>query len=198
MGEVEAWERLARGLRQLPRRRSRAALRPAAVLVPLVWRDDGLQVLLTRRPRKLSDHPGQVACPGGKLLPGEQPLDAALRETEEELGIPQPEVQPLGPLHDIDVVVSGFVMTPWVGRLPDGLELRPDPNEVERAFYVPLDVLADTERSQFELKPKFYKGITYDTPYWRWDGELIWGATGRVLMDLLRLLYPEFPRYADR
>jgi 8-oxo-dGTP pyrophosphatase MutT (NUDIX family) len=141
----------------------------------------------------MADHPGQVACPGGKVGQDEGSLQAALREAEEELGIPTARVQPLGALHDIDVVVSGFKMTPWVGRVPADLQLRPHPGEVERAFYVPLDVLADTERSRFELRPIGYKGITYQVPYWRWDGELIWGATGRVLMDLLGLLYPGFP-----
>jgi 8-oxo-dGTP pyrophosphatase MutT (NUDIX family) len=150
-------------------------------------------VVLIRRPETLRAHAGQVACPGGKLHAGESEQAAALRKTQEELGLDPARVEPLGALHDIDTS-TGFVITPWVARLdPLALEtLTPDPGEVARVFTAPLAALADPERGRLELRPwQTAGGRTYDIPYFQWEGELIWGATGRFLLDLLDLLWPE-------
>jgi len=183
-----AFSQLGDRLRGLPRRRSRLELRQAAVLVPLSWRDDELWVTLIRRPSSMSSHSGQVACPGGRLDPGETSRDAALRETHEELGLPARQVEVLGPLHDVEVLVSRHVVTPWVARIPAEPELVPNPDEVERVFSVPLSVLADPVRGGFELRELTHAGKSYQVPYWTYANEVIWGATGRMLLDLLRVL----------
>jgi len=191
-----AFADVAERLRGVARRRSRAGAgerRWAAVLVPLRWAaGGGLEVVLIRRPDDAPSHPGQVACPGGLIEPGEESAEAALREAEEEIGVPRGRVDVLGALHDVDTS-TGFVFTPWVGRIPADVDLVPEPLEVARIFSVPLAALADPEASRFALRPWEHAGRTYRIPFWEWEGETIWGATGRALLDLARLLYPDAP-----
>ena len=94
----------------------------------------------------------------------------------------------LGPLHDVEVLVSGHVVTPWVARIPPDLELAPNPDEVERVFAVPLAALADPAQGRFRLEELKHAGKRYQVPYWNYADEVIWGATGRMLLDLLRVL----------
>ncbi len=181
------WAELAARVAAAPPRAGRpgrVALR-AAVLVPVIERRDGLHLLFIRRPETLRAHPGQVAFPGGKLDEGEDSRTGALREAEEELGIAPALVETAGALRDVDTT-TGFCMTPWVGRLPDGLALRPAPAEVARVFEAPLRALAEPAR--LEVRPYEYDGRTFHVPYFSWDGETIWGATGRVVLDLLALV----------
>lgn len=190
----DPFEPLRRALAGLARRRARSTegRARAAVLVPLFAGAEGLEVVLIRRPETLRAHAGQVACPGGKIDGEESELQAALRETHEELGLDPARVEPLGALHDLDTS-TGFVITPWVGRLdPAALEsLRPDPAEVARVFTAPLAALADPARGKLEIRPWNVVGRQWDVPYFHWEGEVIWGATGRLLLDLLELLWPE-------
>ena len=203
LARPDLFDPVRQALRGLSRRRGRARAGSAgasgagpsaraAVLVPLFPGAEGLEVLLIRRPDTLRAHAGQVACPGGKLDPGETEEQAALRETQEELGIDPARVELLGALHDIDTS-TGFLISPWVGRLdPSALQgLVPDPAEVARVFTAPLAALADPQRGRLEIRPWEVAGRTYDVPYFHWEGELIWGATGRLLLDLLDLLWPE-------
>lgn len=178
---------LRRRLARLPRSRLRLGLRPAGVLVPLFWRGAEPHTVFTRRAEHLRQG-GQVSFPGGGLRPGEDTRQAALREAEEELGIPAQSVQVLGALPDAPVLVTGFCMTPWVGLIPPDTELRPDPGEVARAFEVPLPALADPARTPFRTVPRRFGGRLFQVPYFEWEDEVIWGATGRVALDLLRLL----------
>ena len=179
-----AWEVWGRALSARPRvRLGRLPLPPAAVLVPLFEDGDGVHVVLTRRPDSLSKHPGQVAFPGGKMEEGEDTLTTALREAHEEVGIPPESVEVLGEL--AEVPTTAFRMTPWVGRISADVELVPEPGEVARVFTVPLSVLADPARSGLTWKPWSKGGRTFQIPYFHYDGEVIWGATGRVLVDLL-------------
>ena len=164
-----------------------SSLRPAAVLVPLRIRENRLHALLTRRPLTLKAHPGQVAFPGGKLERDEDALQGALREAWEELGIPGDQVVPLGSMNDVRVV-TGYRVTPWVGRIPPDLELRPDPREVARAFEVPVRDLVDPTRTRFSVRPYPFRGTVYQTPYFEWQDEVIWGATGKIVLELLDLL----------
>ena len=189
---TDPWEPVRRALAGLRRHETRGLGRArAAVLVPLFERD-GIEVLLIRRPETSRAHAGQVACPGGKLEGEETAREAALRETREELGIDPARVEVLGALHDVDTT-TGYVITPWVGRLEPGVldALAPHPPEVARVFTAPLEALADPARSQLEIRPWEVAGRPWDVPFFRWDGEVIWGATGRLLLDLLDLLYPE-------
>lgn len=157
-------------------------------------RDDALHLLFIRKPDDDRTHPGQVAFPGGKLDRGEEPLTAALREAEEELALARQHVEPLGTLSDI-LVTTGFSMTPFVGKIPpaEALDLQPNPREVARVFSVPILALVDPAQTRFELKPKGFMGRIYQIPYFHWGdaagaGELIWGATGKVVQELLELL----------
>jgi 8-oxo-dGTP pyrophosphatase MutT (NUDIX family) len=156
-----------------------ARLRAAAVLLPLVERPPGLGLILTRRAALLKHHPGQVAFPGGKLEPGDAtPLAAALREAEEEIGLEAAGVEPLGAL-DPHETVTGFLVTPFVGLVPEGFRPRPDPAEVEEVFEMPLAFALDPLNLQvharrWQGKLRRYYAIPYGPHY-------VWGATARML-----------------
>ena len=185
-----SWEELSASLAARPQRRVRLpGLTRAGVLVPL-FRDPAgqLRAVFTRRPETLRSHAGQVSFPGGRLEPGEGPWEGALRESEEELGIPPEAVRLLGPLNEILVGVSGFAMAPFAGAIPPDLELRPNPAEVARAFSVPLCELVDPAVTRFTRRPRLFQGRSYSIPYFEWEDELIWGATGKVVVDLLKVL----------
>ncbi len=164
--------------------------RPAAVLVPLLQQRGAWHVLFIHRAANHHDpHSGQVAFPGGQQEPGDATLVAtALRETEEELGLPPQEVEVLGALPP-HRTVTNFCVTPVVGRIPWPLPLRPAPAEVSRAFTVPLTWLADpahretrARRLRADLPP--IQAVFFQ-PY---EGEIIWGATARMVLTLLKAL----------
>ncbi|WP_341675659.1 CoA pyrophosphatase [Niveibacterium sp. SC-1] len=156
----------------------------AAVLVPVVDRGEGLNVLLTRRAEHLHHHPGQISFPGGRHEEGDaSPEATALRETEEEIGIAAALVEVLGRLPEY-VTVTGFRITPVVGLLRPPLELRPDAFEVAEIFEVPLDFLADTaNHSWHDVIYEGRKGGYWAMP---WQGYNIWGATAGMLRMLAR------------
>ncbi len=164
------------------------ALRPSAVLVPLLAGEDGEpRLLLTRKPEKMRSHAGQVAFPGGARDPQDRDeLATALREADEELGIPPSSVRPLGALDD-GWVITGWRLTPWVGRIPAGLAYRPNPHEVAHVFEVPLAALMDPARTRLRIERLVRDDAAFDVPYFEHAGELIWGATGRVVLQLLEI-----------
>lgn len=147
-----------------------------------------MRALFTRRPESLRHHAGQVSFPGGRLEPDEEAWTGALREAEEELGIPPTVVGRLGTLSEIPVHASGYKMQPFVARIPAGLELRPDPAEVARAFSVPLRELVDPSCVRYTRRPRVFRGTRYSIPYFEWEDELIWGATAIVVVELLEVL----------
>jgi 8-oxo-dGTP pyrophosphatase MutT (NUDIX family) len=161
-------------------------LSPAAVLVPIVERDEGLTILLTRRATHLKHHAGQISFPGGRVEPGDTgPWDAALRETEEEIGLPREHVRLAGYLCD-HFVITGYVVTPVVGFVRPGFTLKLDVTEVEEAFEVPLSFVLDpSNRVPHERHFAGRSFMGYDIPY---QGHNIWGATAVMLLSLSRLL----------
>ncbi|MBK7791236.1 MAG: CoA pyrophosphatase [Betaproteobacteria bacterium] len=162
---------------------------PAAVLVPLVNRPAGLQVLLTQRTAHLSDHAGQISFPGGRAEPSDPSLaGTALRETEEEVGLPASAVSVLGRLPDYETV-TGYRVTPVVGWVDPPFTLRPDPHEVADVFEVPLDFLLDPAHQQRHFRTL---GETR-RDYWAipWQDRYIWGATAAMLVILDRTLRRE-------
>ena len=170
-------------------------LAAASVLVPLVQRDEGLSVLLTRRTEHLRDHAGQISFPGGRVEDGDADAAAtALREAEEEVGLAHDSVEIIGTL-PMYTTVTKYVVTPVVGLLHPPLTLKLDPFEVAEAFEVPLSFLmtpAHHQRHQFELD-----GLRRQFLSMPWDGPgadgvyrryFIWGATAAMLRNLYAFL----------
>jgi len=161
----------------------------AAVLVPMVNRPDGLAVLFTERSADLPDHAGQISFPGGRVEPGDLDVDAAaLRETEEEIGLPRDRVTVLGRLADYETV-TGYRVTPVVGWVEPPFPVIPDPVEVADVFEVPLAFLLDPTNQQRHFRMlgeirRDYFAIPYRERY-------IWGATAAMLMILDRTLRAE-------
>jgi 8-oxo-dGTP pyrophosphatase MutT (NUDIX family) len=173
---------LAAELRQfLPKTWSRAA-----VLIPLVDRPGGLTVLFTQRSSQLTHHPGQISFPGGRIESIDAgPWEAAIRETEEETGLPREHIRRAGYLPD-HLVISGYVVTPVVGFVRPGFELRLDHTEVEDVFEAPLEFLLDpAHHVATQRRIGGHSFPTWDIP---WQNRRIWGATAGMLLSLGELL----------
>lgn len=159
---------------------------PAAVLVLLLEDDDGWQVLLTRRSAQLRDHPGQISFPGGRFeARDESPAGTALREVREEVGIGAEFVEILGYLPP-QPVVTGFAVSPVVGRLRAGYSLHPDPAEVAEIFMLPLAFLADTRNLQW--RERTVRGVIQRLPDFQYGERQIWGATAQILWNLRKFI----------
>ncbi|MST35191.1 NUDIX domain-containing protein, partial [Acidimicrobiaceae bacterium USS-CC1] len=162
--------------------------RPAAVLCALF--DDGgdAAVVLTRRSATLRSHTGEVSFPGGRLDPGETPLDAALREAEEEIGLDPGGVEIIGTLRPLSTSSSGSLITPFVGVLPGRPRLRPNAAEVARVFTVTLAELVAPGTYHEEIWER--EGGAFGVHFFEVPGETVWGATARMLRDLLDRVLP--------
>jgi 8-oxo-dGTP pyrophosphatase MutT (NUDIX family) len=163
--------------------------RPASVLVPLVVRDDGVRVLLTERTAHLADHAGQISFPGGRVEQSDaNAVATALRESEEEIGLPASVVDVLGALPEYRTI-TGYRVTPVVALIERPFTLRLDPFEVSEAFEVPLAFLmnpAHHERRIFtfgDIARTFYA-----MPYQAGRRYFIWGATAAMLRNLYHFL----------
>ncbi len=161
-------------------------IRPAAVLVPIVARDEPM-VLLTQRTAHLKNHAGQISFPGGKIEADDAtPLAAALRETEEEIGLAQGFIEPIGYL-SLYLSAFGFRIVPALAKVAPGFELRLNREEVDETFEVPLAFLMSPANHQIHSRP--WQGMTrthYAMPF----GErYIWGATAGILRDLYERIY---------
>ncbi len=158
----------------------------AAVLVPLVERPAGLQVLLTQRASHLKNHPGQISFPGGRIESVDAgPWEAALRETQEEIGLEPQFVTRAGYLQD-HLVISGFRVTPAVGFVQPGFRLRLDETEVENVFEVPLEFVLDPRNHlPRDRSIAGHTIVTHEIPY---EGRQIWGATASMLITFAKLL----------
>jgi 8-oxo-dGTP pyrophosphatase MutT (NUDIX family) len=161
-------------------------LRPAAVLVPLTQRNGELHMLLTERTQTVTDHPGQVAFPGGMAEPEDPDLVyTALRESDEEVGLKAEQVEVIGFL-PAQAVISGYAVMPVVGFYANDFEPVIDPREVGSVFEVPLAYLLDASNMTRVDREK--NGVILATYEYQYDGHRIWGATAlmiRMLVDLL-------------
>lgn len=161
-------------------------LTPAAVLVPLVLREAEPTVLLTQRTDHLYDHAGQISFPGGRIDPGdESPEAAALRETEEEVGLPRERIELIGRL-DTYLVRTGFEVTPVVGFVHPPFEPHPDPFEVAEVFEVPLSFFMD--RGNHERASREFQGTQRWFYVLQYQDRHIWGATAAMLVNLVDIL----------
>lgn len=157
---------------------------PAAVLIAMTERDDP-GMLLLHRPSTMRAHPGQIAFPGGKRDEGEGPVEAALREAHEELGIEPDSVRVIG-TSDMYRTGSGYEITPVLGIVPESLEIMPNPTEVAQWFEAPVGFVLDPANQQqktIEWEGRMHSFIEID-----WQGHQIWGVTGAILHNLARRL----------
>jgi 8-oxo-dGTP pyrophosphatase MutT (NUDIX family) len=170
--------------------------RRAAVLVPVVLEPEP-HLILTVRTTHLPTHKGQISFPGGSTHDLETPIDAALREAQEEIGLDSSLVQVLGLLDDV-WTPQGFHVTPVLGLLEKPVKLEADPNEVARILHVPLEELQKI-KPRFEARnlppntklptdPKAYRARSNEVLHYDWQGFDIWGMTAWVISDVLELL----------
>ncbi|MGD9093833.1 MAG: CoA pyrophosphatase, partial [Anaerolineales bacterium] len=165
--------------------------RPAAVLIPLLNMDNLWHILyILRTKNKYDPHSGQVAFPGGAADEGDvDAIETALREAEEEIGIIPQDVKILGSLSPY-YTITNYLVTPVVAHIPWPYELKLAPQEVSRAFTIPLEWLANS--TNFDIKTRQIQGtyaplnVIYYKPY---DGEVLWGASARFTIGLLETLF---------
>jgi 8-oxo-dGTP pyrophosphatase MutT (NUDIX family) len=163
-----------------------APRREAAVLIGLVDRGDGPCILLTERAAHLAHHPGQISLPGGRLLgPDESPIDAALREAGEEVGLAAAEVEIWGRM-PAQLTVTGFSVTPVVGWLAAGFSPEPDPAEVQSIFELPLAYLLAAPNRGQEIRERL--GSRFAGPVFVYERYRIWGATALILARFLEVI----------
>jgi 8-oxo-dGTP pyrophosphatase MutT (NUDIX family) len=168
---------------------------PAAVLVPLYEASDGeLRVVLTRRRADLRRHAGEISFPGGRRDPGDATLkDTALREAEEEIGLARAEVTVVGALERTSTFVTNYAIHPFVGVLDGERAWRMSALEVDAVIEPSLRVLREGRtRTRMERR-----GIAFETDAYVFDGELVWGATARIIEGLLKRVEPLLGRRAS-
>ena len=169
------------------RQRLQAGRRLAAVLLPVLGAETGpLRLLLTQRTDHLRDHAGQISFPGGGLKPGENALEAALREAEEEIGLTRSAIDVFGQMPQYHTG-TGFSVSPMIGFVAHGSSLKPDPGEVAEIFEVPLDFLLDPRN--FRQETRFYRGAWRTFLAVPWAERYIWGATAGMLAQLSGIIH---------
>jgi 8-oxo-dGTP pyrophosphatase MutT (NUDIX family) len=153
----------------------------AAVLVPLFLRDGGLHAVLTRRRGDLRRHAGEVSFPGGRQDAGEDLLTTALREAEEEVGLPRDAVEVVGALQPTPTIATGYAVYPFVGLIEPGHAWVPSASEVDEVLELSFDEL----RAGAARRRLVRRGIPFRTDTYVVGDHLVWGATARILGDLL-------------
>ena len=165
------------------------SLIPAAVLLLLTNRR-GPHVVFAKRTEDVTHHKGQFSFPGGivETWDGSR-LETALREAQEEIGLPPSAVEILGTLDDTETRATQFVITPFVGMVSQPVSYTPDGKEIERVLEVPLAALLDPAIFRVEMWER--DGEIHPVYFYEYNGETIWGATGRILKQFLDLVFPE-------
>lgn len=163
--------------------------RPAAVLVPFFYDEGAWHLLFTRRTQTVDSHPGQVSFPGGAIEAFDgTPAAAALREANEEIGLPPEDVSILGQMNPM-ITVTQFLVTPVVAQIPWPFPIKTNPSEVASTFSVPLSFLQDPDNLEIRSREPIIPGRPVEVFYFRsYKDEVIWGVTARITVDLLRLI----------
>ena len=156
----------------------------SAVIIPFTEIEDEVYLMFIRKTEDGSPHAGQVSFPGGCREKGEDIKNTALREFEEETGIPKERVRIIGFLKPIPTRSTPFIIYPFTGIVEDIKDLNPDRKEVFKVFFVPFDFIL--ENYPFKTVNYYYKGMTFKTPLIEYEGEVIWGATARILEVLIK------------
>ncbi len=186
---------LARQIRTRLARRTRRTivspeLRRAAVLLPLHEQRGEPYVLFTQRTETVETHKGQISFPGGAVDPGDADVQStALRETEEEMGIPPTQIEVLGVLDDLPTTVSKFVVAPVIGIIPYPFLFRINSAEIAEVLTVPLRVFRDPSHLRVERRER--EGRTFDAYVYRYDKHEIWGVTARIMKGFVDAVFGE-------
>lgn len=160
--------------------------RRACVLIPLVRNRAEWSILFTKRSEQLAAHSGQIAFPGGALEPGETLAEAALREAQEEVGIPRESIELIGRLDDV-VTHSGFLVAPFVGVIHDPVDYVMQESEVVEIFEVPVEALLDVRNPEVRYVP--FRRKEFPAYFYHYGRYEIWGLTGRMLKGFLDLVW---------
>ncbi len=165
-------------------------VRPAAVLVPLYRDGDQWHALFTERTELVETHKGQVSFPGGRVDPGDTSrVDTALREAEEEIGLRREDVTVLGQLDEL-LTVTQYHITPVVGVFPWPYRFVLSEAELSEVFGAPLAWLADPANLEIQMREPIIPGRKIPVYYLRYQGHIIWGATARILLNLIEVARP--------
>jgi 8-oxo-dGTP pyrophosphatase MutT (NUDIX family) len=167
--------------------------RHAGVLVPLFEEKGMHQILFTKRTTKVEEHKGQISFPGGSVDKEDNSVrETALREAREEIGLLERDVQILGRIDDTLTVASNFVVHPYVGIIPYPYDFTINEDEVEKLIMVPIQIF-HPENSRHRGSSYEFEGITYRTPTYEYKGEVIWGATARIMEGFMNTIAPKLP-----
>ena len=173
---------------------SNKPVHPAAVLIPLYEKEGEYQVLLTKRSAELEYHKGQICFPGGSHHDEDGSLkDTALREAYEEVGIRPEDVEILGELDSMGTLTSHFLITPFVGIIPYPYEFKVNRQEIDELVEVPLSALADG--GNYREEAFTHEGVTGKAGFFNYKDKIIWGATARILRQLVDLLFKKVDGY---
>ena len=158
----------------------------AAVLLPLCYRDGQYYIIFVKRSETVKVHKGQVSFPGGMCeVTDASRLDTALRECSEEIGLKAVEVEVLGELDDAITLTTGYIVTPFVGVITGSCHLQPDRQEIEQIIEIPLATLLDKGNRTKETQ--IIDGQETPVYTYRYQGQVIWGATARILAQFLEI-----------
>jgi 8-oxo-dGTP pyrophosphatase MutT (NUDIX family) len=162
------------------------ALVRAAVLIPIVDRGEAC-LAFAKRTEQVATHKGQIGFPGGVITTDDaSALEAALRECEEEVGLPRAAVETLGALDDTPTVATRFVITPFVGLVTEPVLWQPDGEEIDEVIEIPYAALLD--RGNVRVETWIRDDVAREMYFFDYQGETVWGATARILKDYLDLM----------
>ncbi len=164
-----------------------ASYKEAAVLIPIFEKDGKIYLLFTKRSNNVEHHKGQISFPGGRIDTSDpSPKHAALREAYEEIGLKKEDVKVLGKLDDTITYVSGYIVHPFVGLIPYPYNFRINKTEVDKIIFIPLDFFLQNGTGTF--RSIFHEGKVYNSFAYNYNGDIIWGATARMVKNLIEVI----------